>query len=531
MTITETRPEAAPTPDATTAAGPPAGNWFTTGDHKRLGLLFFAGGVAALLAGCVAAVLFPVMAEGVDLWTRPVSRLASANVTYALVIGIPALWIGLATMIVPLQIGATRLALPRLHALALWAFAVGGVLVTIAYLADRPAISGLGSSVPAQTNGNPAGETAELLVTGLAVVGVATVLAAVSLLTTILTRRGDGVRIVNVPLFTWSTLATSSVLLLTTPVFLAGLALLWWDQHYGGTFFATGLGSLQTWQHQLWIAGRPEALLFAAAALGLLGDVVSTHARKPLVGHAVARAVVTALPFVTLIVWAQRTSALRSPVAPTATPVTILAGLVAGLVVLTWLGTLRPTKGGRPPRAHPSFVGALGVVLLLAGAAAMAVVAALAEIDNPIEAEAFRNGQITLLTFGAPLVALAGATAHWGPKAFGKSRPAVLGAVQSLLLLGGTVLLAASAYAVGLGADADSLRVLGLAGSIITALGLLALAANLAGGSPAAADPYDGLTLEWATPTPLPAHNFDTLPPVHSPYPLHDRRTHEGETA
>src|SRR5687768_2173298 len=125
MTITETRPEAAPTPAAAPAVLPAPGSWLTTGDHKQLGRLFFLGGVAALLAACVAAIAFPGVADGVDVWTRPLARLSSANVTYALVIGIPALWIGLATMIVPLQIGATRLALPRVHAMSLWSFFIG----------------------------------------------------------------------------------------------------------------------------------------------------------------------------------------------------------------------------------------------------------------------------------------------------------------------------------------------------------------------------------------------------------------------
>ncbi len=286
MTSTLTRPSTATPPAVSDDPPAPAaaGSWAATGDHKRLGILFMAGGLAAILAGALVALLFqlPNVNDNTRIWTGAVSRLASANVSFSLVIGIPALWIGLATYVLPLQIGTTRLALPRLHNLALWTCAAGGVLATIGYVADRPRISGLGSSLPAVARGGRSAEPAtELLVLGLLLVALGTFFAAASLLTTVLNRRADGMSLAHLPLFSWSTLATSTVLVLATPVFLAGLTLLFYDQHYGGTLFASGAGGRRVWQHQLWVLGQPMALLFAAACVGAFCDIVSTASRRP----------------------------------------------------------------------------------------------------------------------------------------------------------------------------------------------------------------------------------------------------------
>jgi heme/copper-type cytochrome/quinol oxidase subunit 1 len=530
MTITEARPE------RTAAASPlpspvPADGWLTTGDHKRLGILFVAGGLAAAAAACVLAALFhlPAFGDGVDVWTARGSRLASANVTAALVIGLPALWLGLATYVVPLQIGATRLALPRLHALALWAFAIGGATTAVAYALNRPGGLNVGAPLPPDP-GRPAGQAGtELLVGGLALVTLATLLAAVSLLVTILTRRAPGMTLGRMPLFAWSTLATCAALVLAAPVFLTGLAILYLDRHYGGQFFGAGSrGALLVWQHHLWLLGRPEAFLLIAPALGALSDVVATRARRPLAGFPLARAAAVAVALMSLLAWAAGPSALRSVLPPTATVPTAAIGLPGGLVVLAWLATLR--RGH--PRPHPTLLFAAGFVLLLGIAAVAAPIAAVVGVEGD-EAVAFRNAQVTIVVFGAPLLAVAGAVHHWAPKLWGRSLPSGLGALQFLLLFGGAAVAAFPGYLTGLGAGA-SLAPVAIAGYALIALGLVSFAAGplLARRGPDASDErQEGLTLEWATPSPPPPHNFDSLPEVRSAHPLLDAPPSEGAPA
>lgn len=521
MTVTEAPPAAPPAPAAPALAEAPVGGWLTTGDHKKLGLLFLVGGLLAVLAGCVSSFLFqlPSFDDGADIWTRPLSRVASIDVTLVLIIGIPAIWIGIATYVVPLQLGATRLALPRLHATALWTYLAGGGLVTVGYLSRHSTLSGLGSSLPAvAVKGRAANDPTELLIGGLAVLAVATTLAAVSLLVTVLAQRTDGMTLARMPALAWSTLATSTVLIVSTPVFLAGLLLFWYDQHYGGTLFTATAGGLRVWQHQLWVPGRPEAVLFGAAGAAALTDVVGAHARRPLDRFNVARGAGVALVLLALVVWMQQLSALRSPVAPTATAVTAVLAVAALALLGSWLASIRTAV----PRFHPSLLFTAGALLAGGVALHVPVVAAIAGIDQPDRIEAFRNCQITLLGLGVPLLALGAAIHHWAPKLFGRTAPAGLASLQALLLLAGVLLVAAPGYLLGLGAPHGVVG-LGAAGSVAVGLAVVLFLPFVFGAGSAAteANPYGGLTLEWATPTPVPPANFEELPVVASAYPLY----------
>ena len=516
MTSTLTRPAAASHDDVAPRHTPPVvGTWLTTGDHKRLGLLFLTAGVLAVVAACAAALLYFLGADAATFWTAPTSRLASLATASALVIGVPALWIGLATYVVPLQIGATRLALPRLHNLALWTFAVGAALTVVGHVAEPEAINSLASSVPSTAADGTTSDGTQLIVTALFLVALGILLAAVSLLATILNRRAEGLRLTFLPLFSWSALATSTVLVLATPVLLAGLVLLFFDHHNGGQIFAGGVGSLRIWAHELWIPGHPFGLLFAAAAVGLFCDVVGTHAGRPLVGYAVARVAAAAAPALTLLLFVGDVSILESPFGSVATIGGVVVGLPLGLALLTWLGTL---KGGRP-RAHPSVLFVVLFLLTVGLVTALSIAAILVGVEGA-DADAFRNGQITLLSLGLPLLAVAAGAVHWSPKLYGRGTPAGLGGLQALLLFGGPVLLAAPGYLMGLGTN-DSVVLLGAVGAVVTAVGTLMFLLDLAArGATSDPNPYGGTTLEWATASPPPAHNFEDVPEVRSPHPL-----------
>lgn len=529
MTLTDTRPEAgAPGTAGTTAAAAPVEHgavaWIGTVDHKRLGLLFAATGLAALVVGAICAFVFqlPSMGDAPLPFVAPGARLSSAATVATFVIGIPALWIGLATYVVPLQVGGHRLALPRLHNLALWMFVAGGVLSAIGYLADDTRLNSLAANAPAvAAEGEAATNAIELLLAGLAVVAVGTVLAAVTLLVTILNRRAEGVRLRHLPAFPWSVFGVALTLLLSTPVFLAGLVLVYFDQHYGGTLFASGVGGLRIWQHELWLLGRPEALVFTAAGLGLSTDIVATALRRPLRGWPALHAACAAAPLLTFVLWIGATSLLGSPLAPVAAAPSAVLLVPAAVVLLVWLGNVR----GSQPRLVPAVLPFLAHLVPLAAALALTIAGAAADVSGPGEVRPFQNGQLVLLCLGVPLLDLAAGLVHWAPKLRGRLPTIATAGLPALLLLAGVLLLALPGYLAGFDAG-DGAVVLGIIGAAAIVAGLLALLPTVLGpAGNAPGDPYEGLTLEWAAASPPVRHNFDEIPVVRSPYPLHDART------
>ena len=538
MTLTETRPDEAPAPPPATLAPAPTG-WLSTADHKRLGLLYVAGALLFLLLGGVLGVLLrgELTEGGNQFLGDEYFRIFSMHATVTPLLFLAPLWIGLATYVVPLQLGASRLALPRLHAFSLWLYLVGGALVVASYLAGPQAGLGLSTStpIPAPEGGGEA--EVGLWIAGLVMVALAMFLASLDLAVTVVTQRTEGMTFARVPMFSWATFATAAVTLLATPVFVAGLALLYVDQHFGGGFFTPDNPGAQTvWQHTMWLFGRPEVYLLLLPGLGAACDIVATHARKPLLSNDVARGAIALFAALSLGAWGAGTKVADAVVLPTYSVATALVAVPVGLLALLWLGSL--AKGS--PRFHVSLAFVAGFLGLAAFGAVNAAIAAAAEVDG---GTAWTVAHVHMVAFGAPTLLAVGAVYHWAPKLFGRDLSAGLGGLVFLALFGGFFLNGLGTYLLGYdGAPAhvtdyaDSTQLnysrLAAAGGVLVALGAVAFMADVlrawagrGSATPVPPGTDDGLTLEWAAPSPPPPANFDAVPEVRSSYPLYDLRS------
>ncbi len=529
--------EAPPQEPGATIAPPRPSTIFATSDHKRLGLAFLGGALAFLLVGGVVGMVLraELVNEGVQFAGGNYRRLFGLHATVSTLLVIAPAWIGLATHVVPLQTGAGRVAFPRLTAFALWTFLLGGALTLVAYLVGPPAGFGLASATPiAGTPGGSLDEATTLMIAGVAMVAAATLLASLNLVVTILTLRAPGMTLRRVPMFSWASLLTGLVTLLATPVFLAGLTLLYLDQRFGGTLFAGGGGGQAIWQHTLWLFGRPEIYLLLLPGLGAACDIVATHAGRPLLSQDAARAALTWFAFLSLGAWAAGQGVVDALVLPTYSPLTALVAVPVGLVVLVCLGTL--AKGR--PQLHVSLLFVGGFVLLAGFGALHAAIAGVVGVDG----EAWATGHLHTVAFGPALLLLAAALYHWAPKLFGRALSEAMGRLCFLALLGGFLLMGLGSYLAGYDGAPAGLSDFPFTGNGTTYGGLAALGAALivvavvalgadvvraaaqAGFNRAADDPYGGLTLEWATSSPPPPHSFDVVPEVRSATPLLDLR-------
>jgi heme/copper-type cytochrome/quinol oxidase subunit 1 len=393
---------------------------------------------------------------------------------------------------------------------------------------------GLASRVPVPAIRGGAGTATELWVSALMLVALAAVLAAVSLAVTILKLRVDGLTLGRIPMFSTASLVTSLGVIVATPMFLGGLLLLYVDEHWGARIFrASTVGSRSVWQHTLWLFARPEVYLLLLPGLGAAADIVATHARRPFLDDRPLRGALALFGILSFgALWTPH-DAHRALVLPNPPALNAVLGGVVGIIVLVLLGTL--AKGRVRP--HVSLLFVAGAVVLLVFAAANAVIAAVAGVHG----QAWTVGHLHVAVFGAPTLLVAGALYHWAPKMFGRHLSGASGGGVFLLLFGGFLLLGLGDYLLGYngapshvkdypaGADWGTYSQLGAVGGVLLALGAILLFAELlrvgmGRGATAEADPYEGLTLEWAADSPPPPHNFDAVPEVRSAYPVLDLR-------
>jgi len=514
--------------------------WLTTADHKRVGLLYLLFSLLFLLVGGALGVALKaeLATDGVQIVGDNFSRLFSEHATVSVFLFLAPAWVGLASYIVPLQIGAARVAFPRALAFSLWLFVGGGGLLLVSYMVGSPGGTrslGLTSAAPLVARRGGANDATDLWILALMLLSLAAVIAAATLAVTVLRLRVPGLTLRRAPMFSTATLVTSLGILLATPVFLAGLLMLFLDQHTGGRLFlpSTG-GAPAVWQHTLWLFGRPEVFLLSLPAIGAACDIVATHARRGFLDDRPLQAAIGLFGILAFGAWWLPDNAARALVLPNPPVLNAVLGGVIGIVVLVLLGTV--VKGR--VKAHVSLLFVVGWILLLALAAANGIIAALVGVEG----RAWTEGFLHTAVFGAPTLLVAGAVYHWAPKLFGRHLHQATGGAVFLLLFGGFALLGLGDFLLGYndaparladyppGEDWGTFATLATIGGVLLALGAVLLVADivraLAGKARAAEeDPYEGLTLEWAAASPPPPHNFDAIPEVRSPYPVLDLRT------
>jgi heme/copper-type cytochrome/quinol oxidase subunit 1 len=504
-------------------------DWLTTSDHKVIGRLYVSASLVLLLGvGVVAGLLGIERIDGSsDLFDPGALPQLFSLYRVGLTFGVVApLGLGLAVAVVPLQLGAKSLALPRAAAAGFWAWLVGTVLVIISIAA----------------NGGPGGGSPEMVDLFLVahivlVLGLATTAGAVA--TSIFTTRAPGMNMRRVPLFSWSALIGSLGMVLVLPVLLGTLVLLALDHNYARSTFGGNYGILG------WVGfafTQPVTFLYAVPVFGFAAEAVATATRRRLPMRGIAFTGIGLVGTAVFAGAAQTQAALPRDVLrqdlggflTDVLPFLVLEALpVLGPVVL--LGVLGLALKSARPRLSAAFVaGFLGAGMVFTGMAGNL----LYQIgDAQLAGTVFEEAAWLYVCYGLVIGAI-GAVTYWGPKLTGR----LIDDKKSLPLVGlafiATVLAALPYYVAGFAKqpagstlfDYDGPQgqwnVLSTAGHflmVLTVLAFVGLAAqSFRNGAAAGDDPFDGQTLEWATSSPPPADNFAELHVISSPEPLLD---------
>jgi cytochrome c oxidase subunit 1 len=460
------------------------------------------------------------------------------GVTMIFLVAVPLL-IGFANYVVPLQIGAEDVAFPRLNALSFWLTLFGGVLLYLSFVAGGAPDAGWFAYAPLTEPAHTVGNGMDWYIFGLIVSGAGTIIGAINLAVTILLMRCPGMVMGRAPMFVWMVLVTSVLILGAYPILTSALVMLLVDRQLGGRFFdPAGGGNATLWQHLFWSFGHPEVYIVALPAFGMISEIVPVFSGKPLFGYRFVAASGIAIGFLSFGVWAHHMFAVGLGDSENAffSATSMLIAVPTGVKVFTWLATM---WRGRIRLAMP-MVFAIGFIATFVIGGLTGVSLAVVPLDLYTTDSYYVVGHLHYVLFGGTLMAVFAGLYYWFPKVTGRLLGHRLGLVHFWLTLVGLtgaflpmhwlgiqgMPRRVWTYGPGLGWEWSNLA--STIGSFLIAAGAIALAANvwrsLRAGEQAGDDPWDAFTLEWATPSPPPAYNFETVPRVRGKRPLWDRK-------
>ncbi len=513
------------------------GQWVTSSDHKKIGRLFIGWSLIHAIEVAVLAAIFGferMSPQGLEIITGDSALQLSWYARHLMVLGLLApLFLGLAIAIVPLQVGARAIALPRLAQFSLWSWLFGSGLVLVSII---------GNGGPGGGNG----DMVDLFLMGAALVAAGLIAGSVSVATTVMTARAPGMAMDMVPPFSWSALVGSVTTVLSLPVAIGTFIYLYVDHTHAQVAFGSNK-DIEKWMG--WVYGQPQTFIFIVLALGVLAEIAPVTARvrqplRPVVLIGLALASSGVLGAVTQSNHVLNLDGSNSDKLSSTLPFLLFNGLpLLGVLVSVAVALLALKEG--TPRVSASFAFAvLGALMILAGVAGSFVQHI--ESANLINTS-FGEAVTMYLVFGGVLSALGGLT-HWAPKLWG----VVLDDKKVLGLAGlgviGTVLSSLPLYIAGFskqpafalfGFDYDGpvalWNLLAGAGAAIIALVVIAFVGLLLqavkAGASASDDPWDAQTLEWSVPSPAPTNNFAALATVNSSEPLLDAKPSQGVSA
>ena len=392
--------------------------WFTTTDHKKIGILYLINSFSFFfIAGVFALLMRSELARPGTQFLAPhaYNQVFTEHGTLMIFLFIFPTLAGFGNYFVPLQIGALDMAFPRVNALSFWLLPVGGLTVLSGFLAKG------GSAAAGWTNFAPLslqGKTGEdLWILGLLIVGMASVLGAINFIVTMLKMRAPGMSMMRMPIFCWATLATSLLVVLATPVLTAGLLMLFADRHFGTAFFnpANG-GSPLNWQNVFWFFGHPEVYMLILGAWGIISEVIPVFSGKPLFGYqgvVLAFILVTALSF---SVWAHHMFTTGAVELPFFSITTEMISIPTGVLFFIWLATLWKGK----IRFEPPMLFALGFVAMFLIGGIDGVWMASPAMDFAIHDTYWVVAHIHYVLFGGTVFGIMAGMYYWFPKMFGR---------------------------------------------------------------------------------------------------------------
>lgn len=494
-------------------------------DHKVIGIQYLVTSfLFYFIGGAFAEVMRTELATPDPDFVSPelYNQLLTLHGTIMIFLWIVPTGAAFANYLIPLMVGAEDMAFPRLNAVAFWMIPPGGILLLSSFLVGAPQ-AGWTSYPPLSLLSGKWGE--EFWILSLLLLGTSTILGAINFSTTILRMRIPDMDIHSMPLFCWAILATSALVLLSTPVLAGALILLSFDLIAGTSFFnPTGGGDPVVYQHLFWFYSHPAVYIMILPFFGAISEVIPVHARKPIFGYRAIAYSSLAISFLGLIVWAHHmfTSGTPGWLRMFFMATTMIIAVPTGIKVFSWCATL---WGGKINLNTPMLF-AIGFLSSFLIGGLTGVMVASVPFDIHVHDTYFVVGHFHYVLFGGAALGLFAGFYHWFPKMTGRMFNDNLGRLHFALTFIGLNITFMPMHELGLmgmnrrialyDVQFQPLNLVATAGAYITAVSTIPFVINVVWslwkGEKAPRNPWRAFTLEWQTSSPPIIENFAEEP-------------------
>ncbi len=512
--------------------------WFTSIDHKKIGIMYVMLGIVMLLRGFADAAMMRIqqaVSFGNDMGYLPPHHYDQIFTAHGVImiffVAMP-LVTGLMNFVVPLQIGARDVAFPFLNNFSFWMTTSGAMLVMLSLFVGEFARTGWLAYPPLSGILQSPDVGVDYYIWALQIAGIGTLLSGINLLVTIVKMRAPGMTMMRMPVFTWTSLCTNVLIVAAFPVLTAVLAMLALDRYVGTNFFTNDLGgNAMMYVNLIWIWGHPEVYILVLPVFGVFSEVVATFSGKRLFGYAsmvYATVVITVLSY---LVWLHHFFTMGSGASVNSFfgITTMIISIPTGAKIFNWLFTMY--RGRIRFEVPMLWTGGFMVTFVIGGMTG--VLLAVPPADFALHNGLFLIAHFHNVIIGGVIFGIMAAITYWFPKAFGYRLDPFWGKCSFWFWFIGFYVAFMPLYLLGLMGvtrrvshfDDMSLQIwfeIAAVGALLIAIGIGCFIVQLVVSfmrreqlRDDTGDPWNGRTLEWSTSSPPPVYNFAFTPLIH----------------
>ena len=513
--------------------------WLTSVDHKRIGVMYVLLAQVMLLRGFIDAIMMrsqlAFAAGGAQGYLPPehYDQIFSAHGTIMIFFVAMTFVVGLMNFVVPLQLGVRDVAFPALNAISFWLTATGALLVNVSLVVGNFSRAGWMAYPPLSELQFSPDVGVDYYLWALEISGIGTLLAGINMVTTILKLRAPGMSYMRMPVFCWTSLCSSMLIVAAFPILTATLGMLLLDRYAGMHFFTNdGGGNMMMYVNLFWAWGHPEVYILILPAFGVFSEVIATFSGKPLFGYRSMVLATLAICVLSFTVWLHHVFTMGAGANVNAFfgIMSMIIAIPTGVKVFNWLFTL---YRGRV-RYEVPVLWAIGFMVTFVIGGLTGVLLAVPPADFVLHNSLFLVAHFHNVLIGGVIFGAMAGYNYWFPKAFGFTLDRRLGALSFWCWLIGFYLAFVPLYILGLLGMTRRMQhyadlswqpymIVAEVGAVIILIGTVATIAQLVVSirtrerrRDLTGDPWNGRTLEWSTASPPPAYNFAVLPEVDS---------------